>query len=281
MKIIFGRQLFPCLLLVVLGVVVTACHRDKPEGKDDGLPPALSVDLGGGTMMEFVLIPAGSFMMGSEEYTGDGDESPVHPVQISQPFYLGRHEVTQAQWERLMKTNPSKFHGPALPVESVSWNDCQKFLTAFAQQTGKKIVLPTEAQWEYACRSGSTAPWSFSAKAEDAPEYAWMAENAAGTTHPVGQKKPNAWGLRDMHGNVWEWCSDWYAKHAYTDAASVDPAGPKSGESRVLRGGAWSDQPDGFRCAIRNCNGPDGANHGIGFRCVLPVDAAAVLPATR
>lgn len=269
------------MLLLALGCLVAACHRDKPATDAGGLSPTLSVDLGGGTAMEFVLVPAGSFTMGSDEYTGDGDESPVHTVRISQPFYLGRHEVTQAQWTQLMKTNPSKFHGPTLPVESISWNDCQKFLAAFAQQTGRKISLPTEAQWEYACRAGTSTPWSFSAKADGAPDYAWMAENATGTTHPVGQKKPNAWGLYDMHGNVWEWCADWYAKHAYADAAKVDPAGPNAGESRVLRGGAWSDQPDGFRSAIRNCNGPDGANHGIGFRCALPVDTPGAAPAAR
>jgi formylglycine-generating enzyme required for sulfatase activity len=233
-------------------------------------PKTTTLDLGRGVTMEFVLIPAGSFVMGSDENTGEGDESPAHRVTITRPFYLGKTEVTQEQWTAVMGTNPSALRGAQLPVDNVSWNDCQRFLAQLGAKTGRKFALPTEAQWEYACRAGTTTPWSFGASEGAAPAHAWLAENASGAAHPVGTKPPNAWGLHDMHGNVWEWCADWYAKHTYDDKNTVDPAGPAAATgSRVLRGGAWGDAPDGVRSAVRNCLGPAETHDGIGFRCVM------------
>lgn len=225
--------------------------------------------------MVFNLVPAGSFIMGTDENTGEGDESPPHEVQITQPFYLGRFEVTQAQWRRIMGSNPSHFQGDTLPVDSVSWNDVQQFLGKLAQKTGRRLALPTEAQWEYACRAGTVTPWNFGREASAAVKFAWLDENSEGKTHPVGEKKPNGWGFYDMHGNVWEWCSDWYAKHAYPNHEDINPTGPPQGESRVLRGGAWGDSTDGARSTVRNCCGPAVGNPGTGFRCVLLIEPRA------
>lgn len=231
-----------------------------------------SLDLGGGSTMEFVLIPAGSFTMGSEATMGDGDEAPKHEVVITQPFLLGKLEVTQAQWERVMGAdhNPSRFRGANRPVDSVSWIDAQRFLEKLSALTGRRALLPTESQWEYACRAGTTEAWSWGLAEERTKDFAWYAENAEGTTHDAGTRAANAWGLHDMHGNVWEWCGDWYDKHAYRSALRQDPTGPATTTgSRVLRGGSWGDDPDHVRCAVRNCIGPDIGNHGTGFRVLL------------
>lgn len=234
-----------------------------------GPASAAAVDLGGGIRMDFVLIPAGSFQMGSPENAGGDDESPRHAVAISRPFYLGKFEVTQEQWQALMGSNPSRFHGARRPVENVSWNDCRRFLAKLAGRTGRRFALPTEAQWEYACRAGSAGAWSSGDDSARLRDYAWYGANSGGATHRVGSKRPNAWGLYDMEGNVQEWCSDAYAKHAYDSSPAVDPAGPPLGPSMVCRGGAWSDSPETVRCAYRNCDGPDGATPGIGLRCVM------------
>ncbi|MFT3784392.1 MAG: formylglycine-generating enzyme family protein [Nibricoccus sp.] len=233
------------------------------------LSKTLTLDLGDGVTMDLVLIPAGSFIMGSDENTGDGDEFPEHTVVLSKPFYLGKYEVTQEQWVRVMGANPSQFKGANLPVETVNWHDCQKFLTRLGEQTGTRASLPTEAQWEYACRAGTTTKWFHGESDKTCADYAWSGENAANSTHPVGTKKPNAWGLYDMTGNVWEWCSDHYQKHAYAAGRITDPTGPTKGESYVTRGGAWGDNTELLRPAARNCVGPDVANQGLGFRCVI------------
>src|SRR5581483_1009979 len=220
-------------------------------------PSVAAVDLGGGVTMDFVLVPAGSFLMGSDENTGDGDEWPVHRVTFSRPLYVARYEVTQEQWGKVMGANPSRFRGARRPVDTVSWNDAQVFLARLRTRTGRVLRLPTEAEWEYACRAGSAAPWSFGEREAIAPEFAWLGENSGGTTHAVGTRQPNAWGVCDMHGNVWEWCADAYVKHAYPDSGVVDPPGPPPAEGRVLRGGAWGDTPYNARSAARNCLGPD------------------------
>ena len=237
----------------------------KPENTE-------TVDLGGGVTMEFVLIRPGWFVMGSDEETGGGDEVPRHKVTLTHPFYLGRYEVTQAQWEKVMGANLSEFKGSKRPVDNVSWNDCQSFLAKLREKTGRRFALPTEAQWEYACRAGTTNRWSFGDDAGVMWNYAWSGANSDSTTHPVGKKKPNPWGLYDMSGNVWEWCADFYAKHAYSGGETNDPPGPSSGTGHVLRGGAWGDNSNLLRCACRNCDGPDGRNNGVGLRCVMLVD---------
>ena len=171
------------------------------------------------TGMEFVLIPAGKFMMGSD--SGESNGKPVHEVRISKAFYLGKHEVTQGQWQKVMGNNPSIFKGDAiLPVENVSWEDVQEFIHKLnAKEGDTKYRLPTEAEWEYAARARTATIYSFGNDERQLGEYAWYFPNSGNKTHPVGQKKPNAWGLHDMHGNVWEWVQDCYD--------SITPAVPR------------------------------------------------------
>ncbi|MFT3867868.1 MAG: formylglycine-generating enzyme family protein [Nibricoccus sp.] len=255
------------LLFAFCVISTVVCFGQKlPQ---EARPQALSLDLGGGIMMDFVLIPAGSFLMGGDENSGDGDEYPAHKVIFSRPFYLGKYEVTQEQWSLLMGKNPSQFKGPKLPVETVSWNDCQIFLSRLAEKTGRHAVLPTEAQWEYACRAGTSSSWFHGVSDRLAADYAWYGENSENKTHPVGLKKPNPWGLYDMTGNVWEWCADFYQKHAYTKGEAIDPTGPAKGEARITRGGAWGDNTELLRSSARNCAGPEIANQGLGLRCAI------------
>jgi formylglycine-generating enzyme required for sulfatase activity len=233
-------------------------------------PASLTLDLGKGVLMKLVLIRPGKFMMGSpdSEEGHKADEGPQHQVTISKPFYMGVTEVTQAQFEAVMGTNPSKFKGPTNPVESVTWDEAVEFCRRLSEKTGKTFRLPTEAEWEYACRAGTKTRFSFGDSESVLGDYAWCTSNSGGKTHPVGQKKPNAWGLYDMHGNVWEWCADWFGD--YSSGSSTDPQGPGSGGSRVLRGGSWRiGGSGGFRCAYRGSGDPttrrlDGLS---GFRC--------------
>ncbi len=199
--------------------------------------------------MAFISIPAGEFLMGSAD--GDADERPVHRVRISHPFYLGTYTVTQGQWQAVMGSNPSRFTGdPQRPVEQVSWDDVQSFLqTLNAREGGTRYRLPTEAEWAYAARAGSTTAYSFGDDAAPLGQYAWYGDNAGRTTHPVGQRQPNAWGLYDMHGHVWEWVQDWYG--AYPAAPAVDPQCPAAGADRVIRGGGWLNSARGCRSASR------------------------------
>ncbi|MFZ1936389.1 MAG: formylglycine-generating enzyme family protein [Thermoguttaceae bacterium] len=230
------------------GQVVARPFEDKKE---------ISFDLGRGIKMGFVLIRPGSFMMGDEK--GDADEKPVHKVTISKPFYLGKFEVTQEQWQAVMGSNPSHFRGAKNPVDRVSWEACQAFIKKLNAKFAPAQVtfgLPTEAEWEYACRAGSTSQYGFGDRESKLAEYGWFADNAGGATHPVGQKKPNAWGLYDMHGNVWEWCADWYDGDYYKKSPAIDPTGPTAVTSRVLRGGSWSDPSPYCRSSYRYCLPP-------------------------
>jgi len=216
--------------------------------------------------MKFVLIPAGTFMMGSppDEINRRDDEN-LHKVTISKPFSLQTTQVTQGQWKGVMGNNPSGFEtcGDNCPVESVSWDDAQEFILKLNQmERTDKYRLPDKAEWEYACRAGSTTRYYFGDDEAELGKYAWYSKNSVGT-HPVGQKKPNAWGLYDMHGNVWEWCQDWYGE--YTGSVT-DPKGPKSGEGRVLRGGSWFNNARGLRSAYRHRLGPGYRDDSIGFR---------------
>ncbi|MFH1422540.1 MAG: SUMF1/EgtB/PvdO family nonheme iron enzyme, partial [Planctomycetota bacterium] len=205
--------------------------------------------------MQFKLIPAGSFVMGSPDSDmsgANGDEKPQHTVNITRSFYIGIYEVTQAQWREVMGNNPSYFSGDNLPVECVSWDDVQGFITALNNREGVTYYrLPTEAEWEYACRAGSTTRYCFGDDTGLLGDYAWYWSNSGNTTHPVGTKLPNAWGLYDMHGNVWEWCNDWYGETYYTSSPANDPQGPASGQYRVLRGGCWSNFVNSCRSAVR------------------------------
>jgi len=178
---------------------------------------------------------------------------------------MGVCEVTQEQYQAVVGGNPSNFKGPQNPVEAVSWDDAVAFCQAMSRKTGQTVRLPTEAQWEYACRAGSTTRFCFGDADSGLGAYAWYTENSGNQTHPVGQKKPNDFGLYDMHGNVWEWCADWYAD-SYANANSVDPQGPGSGSARVLRGGCWYINRRFCRSAFRLRIAPVLRDDYIGFR---------------
>jgi formylglycine-generating enzyme required for sulfatase activity len=209
------------------------------------------------TSIEFCHVPAGIFRMGRLRN--------FHRVTISRDFYLGKYPVTQAQWEAVMEDNPSHFKGARWPVENVSWEDCQQFIKKLNYQTGKDLYrLPTEAEWEYACRAGSITAYSFGDDKKHLGEYGWHSTNSGGEIHPVGQKIPNPWGFYDMYGNVWEWCKDWYAP--YPRSLVTDPEGPPSGSDRVLRGGCWFDAALRCRSGFRSFFSPDFHSSFFGFR---------------
>ena len=215
--------------------------------------------------LAFVTIPAGKFMMGcSPGDSGcDGDENPRHEVTISRSFELGKHEGTQAQWIRLMGNNPSSFsEDDRHPVANVSWNDALAFVAKLnTLNDGYRYRLPTEAEWEYAARGGTTGLCY-----GDLDAIGWYDANSAGRTHPVGQKQPNGFGLYDMLGNVWEWCSDWYGEGYYGSSPAADPRGPSTGQNRVLRGGSWLDFARLARVSVRLRYVPDLRLDLYGFR---------------
>ena len=218
------------------------------------------------TAGDFVEIRAGTFAMGSED--GDSDEQPVHEVQISKPFWMSETEVTQAWWYAVMGNNPSYRKGPDLPVERVSWDDVQVFLDTLNALSGCSgcFRLPTEAEWEYAARAGTTTEYSYGDDESTLGAYAWYYENSGGGTQPVREKRPNEWGLYDMHGNVWEWVQDWYGE--YPDSSLIDPTGPLESSNRVFRGGSWGDDARGVRSAVRGGWLPDSRDYVVGFRLV-------------
>jgi formylglycine-generating enzyme required for sulfatase activity len=218
--------------------------------------------------MEFVLIPAGSFTMGSN--TGYDNEKPPRDVKISQSFYLQATEVTQGQWKKVMGDNPSYFKqcGDDCPVEQVSWEDAQRFIEKLNQvEKTKAYRLPTEAEWEYACRSGTTTEYSFGDDAGKLGEYAWYGDNSSKTTQRVAGKKPNPWGLYDMHGNVWEWVEDdWHGSYKGAPGDSSAWIDDPRGSNRVLRGGCWSSDARYCRSATRDSFRPGVRVDFVGFR---------------
>ncbi len=251
-------------------------------GKDESLPPTFTNTLG----MEFVLVPAGSFVMGTAAPTDDPsternehedfmdsanrDELPLHKVSISRPFYIGKYEVTQEEWSRVMGDNPSHFkeatpraNSLRNPVENVSWQDVQKFIERLnSQDTTSTYRLPTEPEWEYACRAGTTGDFA----GRTLRAVAWYDIGSSHRTHPVGTAHPNAWELYDMHGNVWEWCQNWYDKNYYPNSPETDPQGPPSGTRKVIRGGGIYDSAEQCRSAYRGSGLPDDRNSTVGFR---------------
>jgi formylglycine-generating enzyme required for sulfatase activity len=256
--------------------------------------PETVLDLGNNVRMRLVLIPAGKFMMGSPatEVGRGGEEGPQHEVIISKPFYMGVFEVTQAQYEQVMGVNPSAFKGAKHPVEAVSWDEAVEFCQKLSARTGKKVTLPTEAQWEYACRAGTTTAFHTgdALKPGQANVYipsnpgvwdtimAWVGQFSAQKaktiqTTPAGSFSPNGFGLYDMHGNVWEWCSDWYGENYYANSPKTDPQGPDSGSDRVLRGGSWNDYPPYCRSAFRVRSSPDYRDLTVGFRVAVDLPA--------
>jgi len=231
--------------------------------------------------MKLVLIPKGQFMMGSpESEKGRNENETQHEVTISKDYYLGVYEVTQAQYEKVIGKNPSRFQGAIvgnenadLPVDNVSWDDAVAFCKKLSdlpeeKKAGLVYRLPTEAQWEYACRAGSKTAYSFDDEEGLLPEHGWFNRNSSNRTHTVGLLEPNAWGLYDMHGNVWEWCSDWHEE--YPKGAVSDPSGPREGSGRVSRGGGWGLVAAFCRSASRNWYDPSFRdNRDNGFRVAL------------
>ncbi|MEW6487974.1 MAG: SUMF1/EgtB/PvdO family nonheme iron enzyme [Thermodesulfobacteriota bacterium] len=228
------------------------------------------------TGMEFVYVPPGMFQMGDTFGDGSDGERPVHTVTLTRGFYVGKYEVTQAQWQAVMGSNPSYFQPsrgypacPTCPVEYVSWNDIQVFLTTLNAQTGRAYRLPTEAEWEYAARGGPYSQGYRYAGSNNVDEVGWHWYNRGSVyTHPVGRKLPNELGLYDMSGNVWEWVQDWWGY--YSAGAQTDPTGPATGSNRVFRGGGWGSYPWGLRSAIRSYYWPDNRYYTLGLRLVLP-----------
>ena len=199
----------------------------------------------------------------------DNSEKPAHEVTLTKPYYLGKFEVTQEQYQQVTGVNPSQFEGRDLPVETVSWNKALEFCKKASGKTGLTVRLPTEAEWEHACRAGTRTTYNSGPAEADLDQAAWYDNNSGNRTHPVGQKKPNAWGLYDMHGNVWEWCADWHED--YGAKAVTDPQGAAQGQHRVLRGGSWTSDPSHCRSAVRGRSGPDGCLYALGFRVALDV----------
>jgi formylglycine-generating enzyme required for sulfatase activity len=221
--------------------------------------------------MNFVEVKAGCFNMGRDPNFEDGsdNELPRHRVCIKKPFYLGKTEVTQSQWVAVMGSNPSKFKGRNNPVEQVSWDDAQNFIRRLNQKEGSnQYRLPTEAEWEYAARAGSSSTYHFGDDKGSLSQYAWFDGNSGNRTHPVAQKRPNQWGLYDMHGNVWEWVQDWYGENYYRNSVTNDPKGSESGRFRVFRGGSWSSSARDLRSARRGSNSPGNRGNVLGFRLV-------------
>jgi formylglycine-generating enzyme required for sulfatase activity len=234
--------------------------------------------------MKLVLIPAGEFLMGAPEsdMAAPADEKPQHLVRITRPFYLGVCQVTQGQYRAVADTNPASFEGSDdLPVESVSWNDAVAFCNRLSALEGLEPYydgkggtrpgadgyrLPTEAEWEYAARAGSTTRFSFGPDDATVGEYAWFIDNSAARTHPVGQKQPNAFGLHDMHGNVWEWCCDGFDPLYYGRSPAADPHCSADAPLRVHRGGCWADGPWYLRSTDRGGSAADSQDDEVGFR---------------
>jgi len=245
-------------------------HQDS-WGRHLGVPVETTNSAG----MKFVLIPAGEFLMGSSD--GRSDDKPPHKVRITKPFYLGQYEVTVGQFRQFVNESGYADAGErwetafpsqtdAHPVVNVSWDAAKAFCDWLSKKEHKEYRLPTEAEWEYACRAGSAGKYCFGDDEAALGEYAWHSGNSGSQTHPVGQKKPNAWALHDMHGNAWEWCADWYGSDYYASSPADDPQGPSSGAVRVLRGGAWYIVARLSRSANRASDSPDCRYHNNGFR---------------
>jgi formylglycine-generating enzyme required for sulfatase activity len=270
---------YKTLLLVLMCLCLFGCISTKELVKVSTGPvkgesfsvPELNLDM--------LWCKPGTFMMGSPKDEKDRqDRATQHEVTLTQGFWLGKHEVTQAQWEKVMSANLSRFRGATLPVEHVNWGAAMKFcqkLTQMEKTAGRLpegwiYTLPTEAQWEYACRAGTTTAYFFGDSIT--PKQANYSEGNIGKTTPVGTYPANAWGFHDMHGNVWEWCLDWYGD--YPSGSASDPVGPSDGSLRVSRGGSWVDFGGLMRSAARYRFAPDFRFNTLGFRLSLQTETA-------
>jgi formylglycine-generating enzyme required for sulfatase activity len=280
--------------VVLLGLlIVLGCEETVPLGprnpatidqaktlqsetaRNRGLPAEKTVEIAKGVAMDFVLIPAGRFHMGSPagERSRDSDEGPLHQVEISKPFYMGKYEVTQKQYEAVLGYNRKvKFRGPDLPVENVEWGQCQMFCSALSNKTDSKMRLPTEAEWEYACRAGTDTPFNTGSTINpNQANYDCTQSYNGDRTSQVGSYPPNAFGLYDMHGNVCEWCQDIYKKDFYGKSPTVDPVYDGGKGRRVVRGGSWIHPPAMVRSAERNRRIQGADRRYLGFRVVMEI----------
>jgi formylglycine-generating enzyme required for sulfatase activity len=260
-------------MMCMVGVLVTSCsgdddiQTDKEETKDDG---KISVTVNG-VSFKMVKVSGGTFLMGATAEQGSDyfdKELPVHQVTLSD-YYIAETEVTQELWNAVMGINPSRFRGSnKLPVEQVSWNDCQTFITKLNVLTGKQFRLPTEAEWEFAARGGNLSKGYRYSGSDSYNDVAWCYENSGGKTHEVGAKAPNELGILDMSGNIEEWCQDKYGR--YSSDVQTNPTGPSSGSSRVTRGGEWTDSgTEDCRVSSRGDASPSSAFSDIGLRLAI------------
>ena len=252
--------------LMIVVMLVASCKKDggssnpieDPLGSD-----TLKINVNG-VSFKMIKIESGTFQMGSEN--GEEDEQPIHSVTLS-CFYIGETEVTQAVWKAVMGSNPSRFEGDNLPVESVSWDDCQEFISKLSKKTGHRFALPTEAQWEFAARGGNKSRGYEYSGSNSVDDVAWHNGNSSYQTHPVGSKQANELGLYDMSGNVYEWCADWYGD--YSSSPQTDPTGSETGSIRVFRSCGWFEYANRCRSTFRYGDVPGTCDPGLGLRLVL------------
>jgi len=247
------KRVLGIAMVLSLMAFIAGCSSEKKE----------IIDLGKGVKLEMILVTAGKFMMGSPESEEGRDKNEnQHEVTITKQFYMGKYEVTQEQWEAVMGNNPGDTKEGKLPVTQVSWEDCHEFIKKLNAKTDGGYRLPTESEWEYACRAGTTTAYSFGDKIT--PKDANYEDSKIRKPVAVGTYKPNAFGLYDMHGNVWEWCEDWYGD--YPDGPVMDPSGPGTGTSRVLRGGSFNRYESAARSSGRFTGTPTDWDFNLGFR---------------
>ena len=273
-----SKKSFKGILLGVIGLLIGAAilfvyllKSPPKEYREDTIPAKGNQVLRHPAEPEMALVEGGTFIMGCTDETGGNcgdDEKPAHQVTVGS-FYMAKHEVTQRQWKAVMNNNPSEFKGYNLPVENVSWDDTNEFISRLNAVTNKNYRLPTEAEWEYAARGGSKNKNNIYSGSQTINDVAWYKDNGGKKTHPVGTKHPNELGLYDMSGNVYEWCSDWYG--SYSVSAQNDPQGPSSGSYRVERGGSWLFESTNCRVSARYFVDADFRYSDLGFRLVLPV----------
>ena len=260
--------------LLLSALIMCGCSKDNENSNRDnniGSAPITEEQIFSvnGVTFTMIEVQGGTFTMGATAEQGDDAEDrerPAHSVTLSS-FYIGQTEVTQALWEAVMGNNPSHFKGDSLPVEQVSWNDVQTFISSLNSLTGRTFRLPTEAEWEYAARGGSKSRGYKYSGSNYVRHVAWYDDNSRNKEQAVGTKTPNELGLYDMSGNVWEWCQDWYG--AYSSSAQTNPTGPTSGECRVRRGGSWDDLAKYCRVSRRGNYMPIYSGYHLGFRLAL------------